>query len=210
MQESPESTPPAPIGQRPRCSGLATTSVVLAISGIVFGLFLVALYATLPKPVPEDEPQLVGVLQLAGVVLLPWLTLLAGLLAIILGGIAYSRSRKAPEQYGRGGFALAGIAVGCVSIVMLLAFPSSGRARAYRTYSPPTACVHNLRQIEAAKEQWAMENRKKAGDPVLDDQVNAYLKNSQRPACPSGGVYTCNAVGVKPACSLGPDPGHTL
>src|SRR5262249_36191125 len=49
--------------------------------------------------------------------------LLAGIPAIILGHIAYSRARRTPGQYGGSGFAIAGFVMGYVGFVttMLLA-----------------------------------------------------------------------------------------
>jgi hypothetical protein len=71
-------------------------------------------------------------------------------------------------------------------------------------------CIANLKQIDAVKEQWAFENKKTAGEPVIDDEVEQYWKNSKRPICPAGGVYSYNPVGMVPTCSLGAALGHTL
>ena len=69
------------------------------------------------------------------------------------------------------------------------------------------ACINNLRQIDAAKQQWALENSKTdEAVPVAQDLL-PYLKGNVFPVCPSGGTYTINAVGLPPACSV---PGHVL
>ncbi|MGD0252269.1 MAG: hypothetical protein ABSC01_06185 [Verrucomicrobiota bacterium] len=69
------------------------------------------------------------------------------------------------------------------------------------------ACINNLRQIDAAKQQWALENSKTdEAVPVALDLV-PYLKGNVFPVCPSGGTYTINSVGVPPTCSI---PGHVL
>ena len=73
-----------------------------------------------------------------------------------------------------------------------------------------TECIKNLQFIDAAKEQWAYENKKTNGTPAVDDEIEAYWKSSKRPICPAGGVYSYNPVGVNPTCSLGPVLGHTL
>jgi hypothetical protein len=139
------------------------------------------------------------------------LGLITGLPAIITGHIAYGRARKAPEQIGGARFAKAGFVMGYVSVLftlLLLAiavpFVRAGQA------AMRAECITNLKQIEAAKEQWAFENKKTAGEPVIDDQVNEYWKSSNRPICPAGGVYSYNVVGVPPTCSLGAALGHTL
>jgi hypothetical protein len=68
-------------------------------------------------------------------------------------------------------------------------------------------CINNLRQIDAAKQQWALENNKKPTAIPTAQDLAAYFKDGSLPACPSGGTYTLNAVGELPACSV---PGHVL
>ena len=70
-----------------------------------------------------------------------------------------------------------------------------------------SACLNNLRQIDAAKQQWALENRKTAETIPGAQDIGAYLKDGVLPKCPGGGAYTLNAVGAHPACSI---PGHAL
>ena len=67
-------------------------------------------------------------------------------------------------------------------------------------------CINNLRQIDAAKQQWALENNKTANDVPTEEDLLPYLRNDF-PVCPSGGTYTIGAVGVPPTCSY---PGHVL
>ena len=73
--------------------------------------------------------------------------------------------------------------------------------------SPANVCMNNLRIFEGAKDQWALENKKGVGDTVSAQDIQPYLKNNALPVCPQGGVYTLNAVGALPTCSL---PGHVL
>ena len=70
-----------------------------------------------------------------------------------------------------------------------------------------SGCLNNLRIIEGAKDQWALENKKGVGDAVSAQDILPYIKNNALPACPQGGVYTLNAVGAPPTCSM---PGHVL
>lgn len=72
------------------------------------------------------------------------------------------------------------------------------------------ACINNLRQIDGAKQQWALENKKAVGALVSANDVSPYIKGDALPACPSGGTYTLNLVGINPTCSLGAVQGHTL
>jgi chromosome segregation ATPase len=69
------------------------------------------------------------------------------------------------------------------------------------------ACINNLRQIDAAKQQWALENDKTADAIPSAQDLLPYLSNLVFPVCPSGGTYMINAVGVPPTCSV---PGHVL
>lgn len=69
------------------------------------------------------------------------------------------------------------------------------------------ACINNLRQIDAAKQQWALENNKTAAAIPTARDLLPYFKDGVFPACPSGGIYTIGAVGEAPTCSV---PGHVL
>jgi uncharacterized protein (DUF3084 family) len=68
-------------------------------------------------------------------------------------------------------------------------------------------CVNNLRQIDGAKQQWALEHQKGANDAVIALYITPYIKGNALPVCPSGGAYTLNSVGQLPTCTI---PGHAL
>jgi hypothetical protein len=68
-------------------------------------------------------------------------------------------------------------------------------------------CINNLRQIDAAKQQWWLVNNKTDVDVPTAQDLQPYLKGGVLPVCPSGGTYTIGAVGVPPTCST---PGHVL
>jgi hypothetical protein len=69
------------------------------------------------------------------------------------------------------------------------------------------ACIANLKQIDAAKLQWALENNKTDDAIPTAQDLLPYFKDGVFPVCPSGGVYTINAVALAPTCSI---PGHAL
>ncbi len=69
------------------------------------------------------------------------------------------------------------------------------------------ACINNLRQIDAAKQQWALENSKPADAVPKAPDLLPYLKDGIFPVCPDGGSYSLNAVGENPTCSI---QGHVL
>ena len=78
---------------------------------------------------------------------------------------------------------------------------------AARVQNQASACVNNLRQIDGAIQQWALENSRPAGSPVTMADILPYFKNRIPPACPAGGVYSVSTVGASPTCSI---PGHVL
>jgi hypothetical protein len=69
------------------------------------------------------------------------------------------------------------------------------------------ACITNLKLIDAAKLQWALENNKPEDAIPTAQDLLPYFKDGVFPVCPSGGTYTINAVGQAPTCSI---PGHAL
>jgi hypothetical protein len=95
--------------------------------------------------------------------------------------------------------AVAGVGI----VVAVIVIPSFFRAR-----STPAMnwCVNNLRQLDGAKQERALENRRTNGDAVTWDDVKPFLKNP--PVCSRGGVYMLGRVGELPRCSIGGD--HSL
>jgi len=105
----------------------------------------------------------------------------------------------------RHGFTLVEIMIVVLIIGILLAIAVPNFVRA-RDSSRTQSCIANLRQIDSAKEQWAMDNKKNTGDTMaMGDLAGVYMKST--PSCPAGGTYTLNAVGTNPTCSVS---GHTL
>jgi hypothetical protein len=68
-------------------------------------------------------------------------------------------------------------------------------------------CINNLRMIDGAKQQWALEKQKPQGTLMIAADLAPYLKTNALPTCPAGGVYTINPVGYPPICNI---PGHAL
>ncbi|MBN8690047.1 MAG: prepilin-type N-terminal cleavage/methylation domain-containing protein [Armatimonadetes bacterium] len=103
------------------------------------------------------------------------------------------------------GFTLVEIMIVVLIIGILLAIAVPNFVRARET-SRTRTCVGNLKQIDSAKEQYAMENRLASGAAVAwANLAPDYLK--RQPACPSGGTYTIGNVGTDPTCSTA---GHVL
>ena len=101
----------------------------------------------------------------------------------------------------------------CISFFTLVAAPDFIRSR---STSCCNACINNLRQIDAAANEFALENHLTNGASVnFPNDLTPYIKlNSQGkiPSCPDGGVYHLSRVGDNPTCSLGNTvtPGHYL
>ena len=76
------------------------------------------------------------------------------------------------------------------------------------------ACINNLRQIDAAKNEWALENKKTNGVVCTASDITPYIKLDAKgnlPKCPQGGIYTIGKIGEPPTCSLGKtNPLHVL
>jgi uncharacterized phage infection (PIP) family protein YhgE len=70
-----------------------------------------------------------------------------------------------------------------------------------------SACISNLRQIDAAKQQWAQDKGKSPTDVPTEQDLASYFKDGTFPVCPDSGTYTINAVGEPPTCSV---PNHVL
>jgi len=99
------------------------------------------------------------------------------------------------------------IVVSVIGMLAALAIPSFARAR---MTSRMDACINNLRQLDSAKEQWAMEHNKVDSDMLVSADLEPYLKKGivSGLACPSGGAYVVTRVSAKPTCTLG--AGHAL
>ncbi len=95
---------------------------------------------------------------------------------------------------------------------ILSATPAQPQATATRAQAenPMNACINNLRLIDSAKQQWALEQRKTGADTPTWDDLRPYIgrgPQGELPACPSGGTYTIGTVAEKPICSVA---GHVL
>ena len=69
------------------------------------------------------------------------------------------------------------------------------------------ACINNLRQIDSAKEQFALAN--KLGDTATPGEgIGVYLRGGWKAMrCPAGGTYKINRMDRNPECTV---PGHAL
>jgi hypothetical protein len=165
----------------PKTSTLAIWSLVLGILGVLFLLVCIGPLFAIP--------------------------------AVICGHMAYSRIKRSGGVLIGDGLALAGLITGYVSIglsmllvpmMMAIAIPNFVKAR---NTSMQNACINNLRQIDAAKHEWALENGKKDDAVPTESDLTPYFKNHQMPHCIAGGIYIIGAITNPPTCSI---TGHKL
>jgi prepilin-type N-terminal cleavage/methylation domain-containing protein len=102
-----------------------------------------------------------------------------------------------------------------VSIIGLLAAVSIPNYVKTREVSHRKACIANLKQLEGAVQNWALETRKASGDPIISTELfgaTNYLRKEI--VCPAGGnAYNYGLVGDPRhvTCVLGAAPdNHTL
>jgi type II secretory pathway pseudopilin PulG len=90
------------------------------------------------------------------------------------------------------------IVVAIIGLLAAMAIPSFVRAR---ENSRQKTCVNNLRQLDGAKDQAALEQGAVSGADV-SAFVAEYIKGGVLPVCPSAGSpYTLNMVGTVPECT---------
>jgi prepilin-type N-terminal cleavage/methylation domain-containing protein len=111
------------------------------------------------------------------------------------------------------------IVVAIIGLLAAIAIPNFVRAR---TTSQQDACINNLRLIDAAKQQWALEQgQTSTSTPAASgSNLQPYLGHGaggELPACPADPANgwatsygpTLNNVGIKPQCNIVPST-HVL
>ena len=105
------------------------------------------------------------------------------------------------------------IVVAIIGLLAAIAIPNFIKAR---TTSQQNACINNLRQIDGAIQQWALQTGQLPTATVVVASLSPYLGRGTAGAtvntgggqvagdinCPAGGTYATATVADKPTCSL--------
>ncbi len=117
----------------------------------------------------------------------------------------------------KGGFTLIEVMVVLCLIALLAAISIPNYARS-RSRAQKNACINNLRLIDWAKQQWALEERGGIGAPPTKQQIAPYLgrtANIDKVVCPAGGdtadfdsCYSINRLNEPPTCNIDAENHH--
>jgi len=95
------------------------------------------------------------------------------------------------------------IVVAIIGLLAAIAIPNFVRAR---TQAQTQACIANLKQMEGAKQVYALDTGVASTvTPAWADLVPTYIK--RQPACPATGTYTIANIDTAPSCTIA---GHVL
>jgi prepilin-type N-terminal cleavage/methylation domain-containing protein len=105
-----------------------------------------------------------------------------------------------------GGFTLVEImiVVAIIGLLASIAIPNFVKAR---TTAQMNACISNLRQIDGAIQQWALDTKQSDTATVTAADILPYLRNAV--VCPGGGKtfadsYSVTTVQSRPTCLIKP------
>jgi prepilin-type N-terminal cleavage/methylation domain-containing protein len=92
------------------------------------------------------------------------------------------------------------IVVAIIGLLAAIAIPNFIKAR---ETSQTNACIENLRQIDSAKQQWAIEEKKTSTDTPAAADLDDYVKGGYASLeCPASGTYTINDMSNNPTCTV--------
>ncbi|MDF3129171.1 type II secretion system protein [Kiritimatiellaeota bacterium B1221] len=96
------------------------------------------------------------------------------------------------------------IVVMIIGLLAAIALPSFKKAR---DEAREKSCINSLRLIEAAKDQYAIDNDIASGTVIPNTELQNYMKGETMPTCPSNGTISANGVDTPASCTTS---GHEL
>ena len=177
-------------------------------------------------PIPPKTPALAIWSLVLGILSLVFVWICAGIFTavpgVICGHKALTKIKYSNGALAGQGLAIAGLVTGYIGIALALfmiplmaaiAIPNFVKAR---STAQANACINNLRFIDAAANQFALEHHLTNGAAInFPNDLIPYIKLNRAgsiPPCPAGGVYRISKVGETPTCSLSNNttPAHAL
>ena len=93
------------------------------------------------------------------------------------------------------------IVVAIIGLLAAIAIPNFVKARAT---SQSNACINNMRQIDSAVQQYALEAKQAGDTDVAVGELAAYIKGNVLPTCPAGELaYTIAGTYDAPEITCG-------
>src|ERR1035437_2966058 len=101
------------------------------------------------------------------------------------------------------------IVVAIIGLLAAIAIPNFVKAR---TTSQMNACINNLRQIDGAKQRWALESKQQSSATPAQTDIDPYIGRAGSAAnviCPAGGAgatftssYNIQPLTNAPTCKI--------
>jgi len=169
---------------------------------------------SVPSPGPVMPPKTLPLATwslVLGVLGLTCFSILAAIPAVICGHRALRKIETSSGKLGGHGVAVAGMVTGyvglamaffCIPLLAAIAIPNFVKAR---QTAQQNACINNLRMIQYAKQEWALENQKPDSATPTENDLTPYFQTHVMPHCPAGGIYTIGVVTNPPTCTI---PNH--
>jgi competence protein ComGC len=159
---------------------------------------------------PPAKTSLLAIWSLVlGILSLVCFSIFAAIPGVICGHKGLSSIKRSGGALTGQGLAIAGLITSYIGIALALfvipmmlaiAIPNFVKAR---DTAQAHACISNLRQIQTAKQQWALEKQKQPTDVPTESDIEPYSKSTIRALkCPAGGTYKINSVAEEPTCSI--------